>query len=159
MSYKTKYLAATDAYFHVYNRGVNRTPIFYLNQDYLDFLARTEKALNPVGTIGPAPGAADSENAGGKVEVIAFCLMPNHFHFILHQISENGMSEFMSRLCNGYVKAVNLREGRYGHLFAGKYKMRLVDDNRYLVHLSRYIHLNPVRAGLSRKAEEWTYSS
>ena len=85
--------------------------------------------------------------------------MPNHFHFILHQLQENGLLQFIAKICNGYVKAVNLEQERSGHLFEGKYKLKLIDDNGYLLHLSRYIHLNPVRAGLVSRPEDWRYSS
>jgi len=85
--------------------------------------------------------------------------MPNHFHIILYQQKENGLSKFMSQLCNGYVKSINMEINRTGHLFEGKYKVKLIDDDSYLIHLSRYIHLNPVRAHLVTKPENWTYSS
>jgi putative transposase len=93
------------------------------------------------------------------LEIIAYCLMPNHFHFIVRQIEANGVTEFFKSVCGGYVKAVNKAYSRSGHLFEGKYKMKLIDTDEYLIHLSRYIHLNPVRAGLVLAPECWSYSS
>jgi REP element-mobilizing transposase RayT len=143
MSYKTEHLASVDTYFHVYNRGVNHTSIFFHTYHYQNFLKRIQKASNQL----------------QSVEVTAFCLMLNHFHFILHQLQANGLSQFIEKVCNGYVKSVNLELDRTGHLFEGKYKLKLIDDNSYLLHLSHYIHLNPVRAGLVSRAEDWHYSS
>ncbi|MCL5021168.1 MAG: transposase [Bacteroidetes bacterium] len=161
MSTKTRHLASTDVYFHVYNRGVNHSPIFFSPLDYQDFLERTKRTLqretNPE-TSCRSESNAPLENPAGT-ELIAFCLMPNHFHFIVHQLAINGVSDLIGRVCNGYVKAINLKMHRTGHLFEGKYKIRLIDSNRYLLHLSRYIHLNPVRARLVTHAESWPYSS
>ena len=69
------------------------------------------------------------------------------------------MATFIGRLCKSYVRAVNIQEKRTGHLFEGKYKFKHIDDIPYLLHLSRYIHLNPVDAGLVKKSEQWKYSS
>ena len=143
MSYKTEYLASIDSYFHVYNRGVNHAPIFFGERHYQNFLDRIKKTLRQTECV----------------NVVTYCLMPNHFHLILYQRKESGLSKFMSNVCNGYVKAINLEQDRTGHLFEGKYKLKLIDDNGYLLHLSRYIHLNTVRAGLVSKAENWRYSS
>jgi putative transposase len=143
MSYKTEYLASIDSYFHVYNRGVNHASIFFCERNYQNFLERIKKSLRQI----------------EKINVVTYCLMPNHFHLILYQLEEDGLSKFMSQVCNGYVKAINLEQDRTGHLFEGKYRVKLIDDNSYLLHLSRYIHLNPVRARLVSKAEHWQYSS
>ena len=97
--------------------------------------------------------------APAAVKMIAYCLMPNHYHFILQQLDANGLSQFIAKLCNGYVKAVNLEQQRTGHLFDGKYKLRQIEENEYLLHLSRYIHLNPVRAKLVSQPQHWQFSS
>ncbi len=142
MSIKTKYLSATDEYFHVYNRGVCRNEKFFSVRNYCYFLQRARLYLN-----------------ANSIEIISYCLMPNHFHFILLQKHPETISDFIKSVCNGYVKAINNEQSRSDHLFEGKYKLKLIDTNEYLLHLSRYIHLNPVRAKLVQQAEDWEFSS
>jgi REP element-mobilizing transposase RayT len=73
--------------------------------------------------------------------------MPNHFHFVLRQDRPKDLSEFMGNLCKSYAKAINNRLDRSGHLSESKYKLKHVDEEMHLLHLSRYMHLNPVAAG------------
>ncbi|MBP6673254.1 MAG: transposase [Bacteroidetes bacterium] len=142
MSTKTFYLQSQGEFFHIYNRGVNQEPIFLENRNYDYFIQRIGEYYEPA-----------------KMEIVSYCLMPNHFHFIVRQVEANGVTEFFKGVCGGYVKAVNKAYVRSGHLFEGKYKMKFIDTNEYLIHLSRYIHLNPVRAGLVMAPECWSYSS
>ena len=142
MSTKTKDLQSTDEFFHVYNRGVNKNDIFFNERNFLYFRQRMLEANNP-----------------SSIEIIAYCLMPNHFHFIIYQLEPFGISGFMRNVCDGYAKAINKERSRSGHLFEGKYKMKHIDNDLYLFHLSRYIHLNPVRACLVDLPEEWAHSS
>jgi len=93
------------------------------------------------------------------LRIVAYCLMPNHFHFLVRQDEPRTLSSFLGLLCKSYVMAFNKCFGRSGHLFEGKYKLKHVDHEEYLQYLSRYIHLNPVRAHLVKKAEDWLYSS
>lgn len=76
------------------------------------------------------------------VDIICFCLNPNHYHFILKQRVENGISEFMKRLGGGYTQYFNLRHKRNGTLFQGKFKAVHVDSNEYLLHVGAYVNLN-----------------
>lgn len=139
---KTNYLQSQGQFFHIYNRGVNRELIFLESRNYDYFFQRIIDYYEPE-----------------KMEIVSYCLMPNHFHFIIHQIEANGTTEFFKGVCGGYVKAVNKGYGKTGHLFEGKYKMKHIDTDEYLIHLSRYIHLNPLRAGLVIVPEDWRYSS
>jgi putative transposase len=91
--------------------------------------------------------------------IFAYCLMPNHYHFVIRQEEEIPLSEFIGRLFKRYSQAYNLQEGRTGPLFAGRFRAILVDSDEYLIHLARYVHLNPVAAGLCHKPEEWPYSN
>lgn len=142
MSVKTNLLKSVGNYFHVYNRGAHRNPIFFEERNYDYFLQRMEKYKN-----------------NDRIQIVSYCLMPNHFHFLLYQITENAISEYVRGVCDGYVKAVNKAYHRSGHLFEGKYKLKLVDDEQYLLHLSRYIHINPVDAHLAAHPGDWKYSS
>lgn len=76
------------------------------------------------------------------VKFIAYCINPNHYHFILQQVSEKGIEKFMQRLGMGYAKYFNNRRKRSGTLFQGKFKARHIDSNEYLLHVSSYVNLN-----------------
>jgi REP element-mobilizing transposase RayT len=142
MSRKTPLLQIPGAVFHVFNRGVDRKAIFFDPQNYRYFEMRLRTALSRHGVI-----------------LLCYCLMPNHFHLMLYQGRPRAVSFFMKDLCDGYVKAINRWETRTGHLLGGGYKMRHVDDRSYVLYLSRYIHRNPVDAGLVGSALHWEYSS
>ena len=137
-------------YYHLYNRGNNRGPIFFERDNYLFFLRRVGEYLRPV------------------LEIVAYCLMPTHYHLLvgLRRTSEvsaaevsTDVSEAMQRLSVSYTKAMNKRYDRVGTLFQGGYRCKHIGENEYLVHLSRYIHLNPVIDGLVQRPEEWEFSS
>jgi len=127
-------------YYHLYNRGNNHQPIFYGHDNYLFFLERLRDYLTPI------------------LDVAAYCLMPNHYHLLV-LLKEPDLSHRMQLLAISYTKAINRQEGRVGSLFQGAFRARLVDEDEYLIHLSRYLHLNPVHAGLAAEPEEWEYSS
>jgi len=93
------------------------------------------------------------------VEIIAYCLMPTHLHLILHQLREGGISRFMNNVLNSYSRYFNLKHKRKGPLWQGRFKKILVEHEEQLLHLTRYIHLNPVTAYLVNQAEEWRASS
>lgn len=93
------------------------------------------------------------------VEIIAYCIMPTHIHLILKQIEDNGISKFMGRVLNGYSRYFNTKHGRVGPLWSGRFKNVLVQTDEQLIHLTRYIHLNPTSSGLVNKPEDWNYSS
>ena len=100
-------------------------------------------------------------NAGHKkwVEITAYCLMPNHFHFILHQIEDNGISVFLNNVLNGFSRYYNLKNDRKGTLWIGRTKNVHIKNDAHLLEESRYIHRNPVKAGLAKKPSDWSYSS
>jgi putative transposase len=141
----------TGEYYHIYNRGVDRRSI---TEDKLDsdrFLKslvefnRTE----PVGSLyelsfaGAGPIKASTRNKSASlVDVIAYCLNPNHFHLLLRQRSREGISKFVSKLCGGYAYYYNNRHKRQGALFQGRFKAKHVEGNAHLLHLSAYINLN-----------------
>ena len=130
-----------DAYYHLYNRGNNYRPIFFERENYLFFLRQIRKYL-----------------AAQAVEVIAYCLMPNHYHLLVYLVTGD-LSDMMQAFSLSYTKAINARNRRVGSLFQGRFKAIHVDRETYLLHLARYIHLNPVAAGLVTRAEEWEFSS
>lgn len=93
------------------------------------------------------------------VKIIAYCLMPTHIHLIVQQLRENGMSRFMSNVLNSYSRYFNLKHKRKGPLWQGRFKKVLVENQEQLLHLTRYIHLNPVTAYLVDHPEDWLATS
>lgn len=94
-----------------------------------------------------------------EVKVAAACLMPNHYHFLLHQLSDQSAGLLVQRVFNSYTKALNKAYSRTGTLFESPFKAKMVDKDEYLSHLCWYIHTNPVSAGLVRRVEDWNYSN
>ncbi|WP_287706938.1 MULTISPECIES: transposase [unclassified Microcystis] len=127
-------------YYHIYNRGNNRQDIFFERENYLFFLRLVRKYLLET------------------LDVIAYCLMPNHYHLLI-QLKKAELSAAMQAFSLSYTKAINRRYGRVGSLFQGRFQAILVNDTEYLLNLSRYIHCNPVKAGLVSQPQEWEFSS
>ena len=122
------------AYYHVMNRGNRRDDIFITDQDrhvFLDALA----------------GSCETY----RVKLISCVLMSNHFHMLV-QTPNGNLSEFMRHFLVTYTVRFNRRNGRTGHVFQGRFKSLLVDEDEYLLPLSRYIHLNPIRTRQFKKA-------
>ena len=94
---------------------------------------------------------------GYAVTLHAYCLMPNHVHLVL-RTAEASLARFMQSLQQSYTQRFNRRYGQVGHVFQGRYKALLCETDEYLVTLVRYVHLNPVRAGLAARAEDYPYS-
>jgi putative transposase len=144
-------------YYHVYNRGNNRQPIFFEEENYLFFLRRVRERLlgerNPADA--PSSGAPEVRRF---CTIVAYCLMPNHYHLLVSP-TDDQFSRHMQRFSISYTKAINKRYDRVGALFQGPFQALQVDRNEYLLHLSRYIHLNPVEAGLVKQAQGWEFSS
>jgi REP element-mobilizing transposase RayT len=128
-------------YYHVYNRGNNRQLIFFERENYIYFLRQLRNHLITHG-----------------VDIIAYCLMPNHYHLLVY-LKTNRFSNLMQSFTLSYTKAIAKRYQRVGSLFQGRFEAIHVDTEEYLLHLTRYIHLNPVSAKIVQKAEDWEFSS
>lgn len=129
------------ALYHVFNRGVAKQPIVWTDIDRLFFC----KML----------GSSLYEN---NVRLYAFCVMDNHFHLLLETLSDN-LDRFIWRLASYYVRQFNFHHDRVGPLFQSRYKHKMVSKESYLLQVFRYIHLNPVKAGLVAKIEDYRWSS
>lgn len=129
------------SYYHIYNRGNNFQKIFFERESYVHFLRLVNQYVIAENTL-----------------VLAYCLMPNHYHLLV-QCDGGDLSRAMQLVSLAYTKGINKRFGRVGSLFQGRFKAIWVDSEEYLVHLVRYIHLNPVKAGLVDSALEWEFSS
>lgn len=140
---------AQDGYYHLYNRGVAKSEIFLEAQDYGIFLAYLKEYLSL--PVPPTPEELRSmkyiyfrKNYSQEIELLAFCLMPNHFHLLLRQRKPRAIEFFMRSLLVRYASYFNKHHNRVGHLFQDVYKGILVDREEYLSWLSRYIHRNPL---------------
>lgn len=129
------------AFYHITSRGIERRKIFLDVHDHRKFLHYLEENLKRY-----------------KILIYAYVLMDNHYHLLLETLEAN-LSKFMHDLNTAYTVYFNKRQKRGGPLLQGRYKAILVDREAYLFELSRYIHLNPVRAGLRKKAEMYPWSS
>jgi putative transposase len=140
---------SNEEYYHVYNRGVDKREIFHDRYDADRFL-RSMVAFNTVNPVGSLRNVGFERKNSGEtavnheplVEIIAYCLNPNHFHLLLKQKVDGGVSEFMKRLAGGYVWWFNNKYDRSGVLFEGPFKSSHVSSNEYLLHVSVYVNLN-----------------
>jgi putative transposase len=151
-----KTILAAGEYYHVFNRGVERRLLFFERENYAHFLRTARRYL--LGQSDPDASSVRIADELRPVSIVAYCLMPNHFHFIIHLRCED-FSARMSSFQKSYTQAINRARQRVGPLFQGRFRAEHVDREEYLTHLSRYIHLNPVAAGLVRKPADWEYSS
>ncbi len=135
-------IRSNDDYFHVYNRGVDRQVIFFSAEYYELFLSLVGQAIQL-----------------NELKILAYCLMPNHFHFLVRQTREFGLSFFMEHVCGEYAKTVNQMRERKGHLFQGRYKLKWIHTPATLPIVANYIHLNPVLSGLVKSPADWEYGS
>jgi REP element-mobilizing transposase RayT len=129
-------------YYHFYNRGIQRMSLFREPDNYLYVLQKAKQYSREL-----------------DISVIAYCLLPNHYHFLVRQDSDTPASLIIQRTFNGYVKAYNRRYGSSGTLFEGPYKAKDVHDEAYALTLSRYIHANPVLHGIVPYVIGWPYSN
>lgn len=101
----------------------------------------------------------DRQSRKNLIRIIAYCFMPTHIHLIIQQLKQNGISIYINRVLNSYTRYFNIKHHREGPLWTGRFKRILVETDEQLIHLTRYIHLNPVTAYLVNKPELWQFSS
>ena len=137
---------AVNEYYHLYNRGTEKRIIFLDNQDYRRFLflmyiCNTEKSI----TLRDIGNGEFFERGEIIVDIGAYCLMPNHFHILVREKIENGISTYMRKLLTGYSMYFNKKYKRTGKLYEGVFKSIHADKDTYLKYLYSYIHLNPAK--------------
>jgi putative transposase len=151
-----------NSYYHIYNRGVNRASIFLDDQDYKTFLSFLKIYLSfPLQgeSLKIAP-SRKLKNYFGQVKLLAYCLMPNHFHLLINQNDSKSINFFMRSLATKYVRYFNKRHRRIGPVFQGVYKAVLVETERQFLYLTKYIHRNPLDILPTRRVlEGYKYSS
>lgn len=147
----------TNELYHVYNRGVEKRNIFLDDKDRMRFIHDLYEfndknpTLNLNYRVGPqvksmevSPPYMKTQSRETIVKILAFCLMDNHFHLLIKQKIDNGITMFMHKLGTGYTNSFNKRYGRVGSLFQGKFKAINIQKEEQLIYLPYYIHLNPV---------------
>ena len=152
-----------DNFYHIFNRGVEKRQIFLTERDYERFL----QTLYYYQFSGPKPKFSNKYRFKNKefdknpkiVDLLAFCLMPNHFHLLIKQLEDGGTQEFLSKIANSYTKYFNTKHKRVGPLFQGQFKAVLIESDEQLIHVSRYIHLNPYVADITKDWDNFPYSS
>ena len=138
-------------FYHIYNRGVDKRTIFLKIEDLERFfegmsLFNNTQSIGSLERNARRHGVSTGEE-DRLVRFIAYCLNPNHFHFILEQVAEKGIAKFMHKLGMGHSKYINTKYKRSGALFQGSFKAIHIDSNEYLLHLSAYINLNHIAHG------------
>lgn len=164
MPYRKIPIVAGEVY-HVFNRGIAKLPIFKFDRDYqraievIDFYRHDNLPFRfshfnrlPIEQIQHFVEAVESSPL--IVEILTFCLMPNHVHFLLKSLTDNGIIQFMSNFQNSYAKYFNSRHDRTGTLFQPMFKAVRIESDEQLLHVNRYIHLNPVTAYIVKTIEE-----
>lgn len=155
-------ILATDCYYHIYNRGVEKRTVFQNKWDYQRFL----ETINYY-RLSPTPGKLSDFRRGVKflkdikdqkmlVKIFCYCLMPNHFHLLVQQLEDNGITKFLHRLLDSYTRYFNIKYDRVGSLFQGTFQAKLIENDSYLLQLSKYIHRNPKDIS---NIQEYSYSS
>lgn len=133
-----------NGHYHVYNRGVEKRIVFLDDRDYKMFLHFLKFYLDPEEKIDHDTGIPNRMSLADEISLLAYCLMPNHFHLLVKQTKKDGLTKFMRRISTNYVMYFNKRYQRVGPLFQGIYKAVLIDTDDLLLHVNRYIHRNPV---------------
>lgn len=166
---------ALGEYYHVFNRGAQKHPVFSSKEDSSRMLFGIVHFQSPVQfpKVGRMSQTFDSKEGfdipdsqfanilrGKTIELVAFCLMGNHFHLILRELSEGGIAQYMQRISTAYTKYYDQKYASSGHVFQGRYRSVHIKDDRQLLYLSSYIHRNPRELKVWKdKEHEYPWSS
>lgn len=155
--------------YHIFSKSIANFKIFRSNTEYerIRGLLKYYKIENPFLRFSFFLEIKNKEEFYKKhftkkenlVEIIAYCFMPTHIHLILKQTKQNGISIFMNNILNSYTRYFNVKTKRKGPLWESRFKNVVIKTNEQILHLTRYIHLNPVTARLIDKPQDWNFSS
>ncbi len=164
-----KTILAKGETYHIFSKSIAGFEVFRKDSEYerMKNLLKYYKTENPPLRFSmfmeiKNKGGFSQKHLSSKeslVDIIAYCFMPTHFHLILKQLNENGISVFMSNILNIYTRYFNVKTKRKGPLWESRFRRILVETDEQLLHLTRYIHLNPVTAYLVDKPQDWKFSS
>lgn len=133
---------AQGHFYHIYNRGCNKEKIFFGDDNYRYLIQKMKSSFEDYGA-----------------NIIAYCLMPNHYHLLVQQLTDVKLSKWLRKIFVGYSLAINKQQERSGTLFEGRPKHIAIEKEGYLNHLMWYIHTNPVAAGIVSRPDQWMYSN
>ena len=170
MGTRKEILSNSECY-HIFSRSIAKFVVFNTPAEYLRFidLMRLYRFQNfqyrysdfidlEIGLQSAIRKNLEDENEV-LVKIIAYCLMPTHIHLIVQQVVDDGISKFIARVLNGYSRFFNTKHKRLGPLWSSRFKsVRVLDDDQML-HLTRYVHLNPTSANIVSRPEHWQFSS
>lgn len=172
MATNRKFIFANGEIYHIFNRGIEKRPTFITIRDYQRAIQTLNyyRAQNPqvrfshfmrLSREAQTFALENLKKLNNLIDILAYCFMPNHFHFLLRQTQKNGISRFMANFTNSYTKYFNTKNKRVGHLFQGAFRAVRIEDDKQLIHVSRYIHLNPVTSFLieTEELEKFPWSS
>lgn len=164
-----KYALTDGSIYHVFTKSIAGFQVFRIHSDYerMQGLLKYYQIAKPLIRFSLFVELKDKKNYYRKnvdendklVELKAYCLMPTHIHLMLRQLKGDGVSIFMGNILNSYSRYFNIKNKRKGPLWESRFKNVEVSTDEQLLHLSRYIHLNPSTANLVEKPEDWKYSS
>ncbi len=129
-------------YYHIYNRGARQATIFREATNFLFVISKIQEYC-----------------CSYEVAMIAYCLMPTHYHFLLRQEGEIPAGKLAQAVFNSYSKAYNKMYAHSGTLFEGRFRAKVIQTSSHLLHLCRYIHGNPVKDGIVADPRDWPYSN
>lgn len=128
--------------YHVLNRGNNKEIVFFDDEDFRFFLRQVKKYKEKFG-----------------IKIYHYCLMPNHYHFLVEPPTPDALAKFMQALMLVYAQHIQRKYGKVGHIWQGRYKSPIIEKEDYLVQCGYYIEDNPRRAGLKKDLKDWSWSS
>ncbi len=131
----------SNQFYHIYNRGNNGEKIFYIEENYMYFLRRYDHYIS------------------NYADTYAYCLLPNHFHFLIKIIDKNKLVDQLRLFFLSYSKAINQQTGRQGSLFQKRFKRTIIEDKSSLIRATLYIHSNPIHHGISGDFRKYRFSS
>jgi putative transposase len=164
-----KFPLIEDNIYHIFSKSIANFKVFRTKKEFIrikDMLIYYKRELLPL-RFSVFQNIKDKEefykrhftNTKQIVEIVAYCFMPSHLHLILKQLTKNGISIFMNRLLNSYSRYFNMRSKRKGPLWESRFQNVIIETDEQLLHLTRYIHLNPVTAYLVDRPQDWEFSS
>lgn len=161
---RRKTIITTGEIYHIFNRSVAGIPIFKGERENKIFLQAMRFYLQPkpptrFSIYRKSPNSFPISVDKKIVTIISYCLMPNHFHLLLKQNQDNGIVQFIQRVTNSFAHYFNIKYKRKGHVFEDKFKAVHIDNVEQLMHLSRYIHLNPVTSFIVEDPSDYPNSS
>jgi len=172
MATNRKLVFQNGSLYHIFNRGIERRIVFqdtrelYRALELLSFYNHKDVPVRYSQFLQLSLETKDStlkrlSESERLVDILVFCLMPNHFHFLFRQKTDNGISTFIANFTNSFTKYFNAKYKRIGPLFEGVFKAVFIESDDQLIHLSRYIHLNPVASSIinSNQLLDYKWSS